>query len=87
MVFDIPESPVLGFVEINGRLSFKNDTDLHLRAKHIFVKAGELIVGYKDKPFTNKVRITLHGLTNDQTMAYDNTIAAGNKVLANVGLV
>lgn len=54
MVFDIAESPNLGYIEINGRLSFKNDTDLHLKAKHILIRAGELVIGYKDKPFANK---------------------------------
>jgi hypothetical protein len=61
MVFDIPESPILKQLEINGRLSFKNDTDLHLRAKNIFVRAGELIIGYKDYPFKNSAKITLFG--------------------------
>ena len=70
---------------INGRLSFKNDTDLHLKSKHIFIRAGELVVGYKEKPFANKATITLFGLVADKSMVFDNAIEAGNKVLSNVG--
>jgi hypothetical protein len=36
---------------INGRLSFKNDTDLHLKSNHIFIRAGELIIGHETAPF------------------------------------
>lgn len=74
MVFDLAESPVLRYLEINGRLSFKNDTDLHLRAKHILVRAGELIVGYKDAPFTKNAKITLYGNAMEKTLVYDNSI-------------
>lgn len=87
MVFDIPESPILGYVEINGRLSFKNDTDLNFRAKHILIRAGELVVGYKNKPFANKATITLVGKRSESAIAYDNSIEAGNKIIANVGLL
>jgi len=53
MVYDIEESPVFKLIRVNGRLSFKNDTDklLHLKAKHIFVRAGELHIGTKEYPF------------------------------------
>jgi hypothetical protein len=53
MIYDLAESPIYKLVRINGRLTFKNDTSdlLHLRAKHIYVRAGELIIGTKDKPF------------------------------------
>jgi hypothetical protein len=56
MIYDVEESPILKMVRINGRLSFKNDssTPLNLRAKHIYVRAGELIIGTKDLPFENK---------------------------------
>jgi len=56
MVYDLEDSPVFKMIRINGRLSFKNDssTALHLRAKHIYVRAGELIIGTKDLPFENK---------------------------------
>lgn len=87
MIFDLAESPILKQLHINGRLTFKNDTDLHLRAKNIFVRSGELIIGYKDAPFKNKARITLYGLASDKTLVYDNQIDAGNKLLSSVGLI
>jgi len=55
MYYDVEESPVLKMVRINGRLSFKNDssTALNLRAKHIYVRAGELIIGTPEFRFNN----------------------------------
>jgi len=53
MIYDVEESPVFKLVRINGRLTFKNDTakPLNLRAKHIFVRAGELHIESKEYPF------------------------------------
>jgi hypothetical protein len=50
VVLDV-DTPVLKMLIINGRLSFKNDTDLHLKSKHIFIRAGELVIGYEGAPF------------------------------------
>lgn len=85
MVFDMPESPIVKVLTINGRLSFKNDTDLELKAKHIFVRAGELVIGYKSKPFANTAKITLYGEKDARAMVYDNVVEAGNKLIASVG--
>jgi cell migration-inducing and hyaluronan-binding protein len=89
MIFDLQESPIVKMLIINGRLTFQNDssTDLHLRAKHIYVRAGELRIGTKEYPFQNKAKITLYGEKNFEHMVYDNAIEAGNKLIANVGLV
>ena len=55
MIYDVENSPVFKMIRINGRLSFKNDstTALNLRAKHIYVRAGELYIGTKEYPFQN----------------------------------
>jgi hypothetical protein len=87
MVLDIEETPVFELIRINGILSFGNETDIHLRAKHIFVRAGELHIGNETHPYPNKARITLHGEKNAEHIVYDNAIEAGNKLLANVGLI
>jgi len=54
MVFDLEDSPILDTIQINGRLSFLEgaETSLNLHAKHIFVRAGELIIGSAEEPFT-----------------------------------
>jgi hypothetical protein len=85
MIFDLPESPIVKMLTINGRLSFNNDTDLHLRTKHLFIRAGELVIGYKDKPFKNQAKITLYGEKDAKAMVYDNAVEAGNKLIASVG--
>jgi hypothetical protein len=48
MIFDLgDDSPEFLDVNINGKLTFKNDTTkpLHLKAHKIFVRAGELHIG------------------------------------------
>ena len=69
MIFDLEESPIFELLAINGRLTFQQenvtanltDMDLHLHAHHIFIRAGELIIGTETTPFTKKAKITLHG--------------------------
>ena len=62
MLFDLEESPIIEMLQINGRLTFENnEKDLHLRTKYIFVRAGELIIGTKEEPFTKNAKITLFG--------------------------
>jgi hypothetical protein len=45
MILDIENTPILKMIRINGRLTFKDDMNITLNAKHIFVRAGELVVG------------------------------------------
>jgi len=87
MVLDIAETPTFGMLTVNGRLTFKDTIDVHLHAKHIFVRAGELIIGSKDAPYEKNAQITLHGKKAAAAIAYDNAIEAGNKLIANVGLI
>lgn len=87
MILDIEETPIFENVRINGILTFGNETDIHLRAKRIFIRAGELHIGNETHPFPNSARITLFGGKNDEAMAFDNSIEAGNKLIANVGVM
>ena len=86
-IFDLANSPIYKLVVVNGNLTFKNDTDLRLNCKHLFVRAGELRIGSEDYPFTKKATITLHGTRNAETIVFDNAIEAGSKVLANINKV
>jgi len=87
MLFDIEESPILDMLTINGRLTFKDGMSTHLRAKHIFVRAGELVAGSEKAPHLSDATITLFGEKENQYMVYDNAVEAGNKLIANTGLV
>jgi len=87
MILDLAETPKLGLIRINGRLTFKNDMDVHLHSTHIFVRAGELIIGTKEAPYEKTGKITLHGLRNDRAIVFDNAVEAGSKLIANVGKV
>jgi len=92
MIFDLNDSsPVFKRVVINGMLTFKNDSTnndtMHLKAHHIFVRAGTLNIGSKNHTFTKKAKITLYGDRDAEAMVYDNGVEAGNKIIANVGKI
>ena len=53
LVLDLDETPVFSSLTINGRLSFMRGIDVHLRAKQIFVRAGEFFIGTEEEPFEN----------------------------------
>jgi transcriptional/translational regulatory protein YebC/TACO1 len=86
MIFNLNPSPKYTLIRVNGKLTFDNTTDTHLRAKHIFIRAGELHIGSEEYPYLPKGRITLYGEKGAETMVYDNAIEAGNKLIANVGI-
>jgi len=78
-------------ITLNGRLTFKQEDGfkdaLHLRCKQLFIRQGELIIGTSDKRFATKATITLFGEYNERTVAYSNSIYAGNKLIANLNLI
>mmetsp|Transcript_34116 Transcript_34116/g.25176 ORF Transcript_34116/g.25176 Transcript_34116/m.25176 type:complete len:202 (-) Transcript_34116:2790-3395(-) len=84
MMLDI-DTPILNKLEINGRLTFLNTTDIHLHAHYIFVRAGELIIGSEEAPYEQNAQITLYGYKNTSHIVFENTIEAGDKVLVNTG--
>ena len=84
---DLEETPIFNSLTINGRLTFKTGGNRHLRAKQIFVRAGQLFIGSENSPFNKEAKITLHGRMDDPTLVLGGTISAGNKVLATVGTV
>jgi len=90
VLLDIAETPRLKSLEINGRLSFKDDATLpnvKLQSETIFVRAGELIIGASDAPFSQNAFIELLGDSSSDSLTLTGTVAAGNKVLATSGLV
>lgn len=85
MIFDMEESPIYQLVRVNGNLSFSNSSNTHLRAKHIFVRGGELTIGTAEEPMEQNATITLYGEKNAETIVYDNAVEAGNKLIAITG--
>jgi hypothetical protein len=84
MTMDLPVTPKLRLIRVNGILNFKTDIDIHFKAKHIFIRAGELNVGQKDHPYLKNCKIELYGEKDQKAIVYDNAIEAGNKLIANV---
>jgi len=53
VILDI-ETPELNLVVVNGRLSFLDRTDMTpviLKAKQVYVRAGELLIGEESMPY------------------------------------
>ena len=53
VILDI-ETPVLNLVTVNGKLSFQDQTNgdlVHLKAKQVYVRAGELLIGEEGAPY------------------------------------
>lgn len=88
MVLDLAETPNLNSLTINGRLQFmQNGTDVHLKSRQIFVRAGEFWIGSEEKPFESQATITLLGNQDDETLVLSGTVSAGNKILATTNSV
>jgi hypothetical protein len=91
MIFDLDETQtedlIFNNTQINGKLSFLNETNIHFKARHLFVRYGELEIGNETHPFSGSVKITLYGEKIFEHMAFDNAIEAGNKIIANVGTI
>mmetsp|Transcript_29264 Transcript_29264/g.28392 ORF Transcript_29264/g.28392 Transcript_29264/m.28392 type:complete len:776 (-) Transcript_29264:1803-4130(-) len=86
MILDV-DTPILNIVEINGRLTFQDNGDKHFQAKYIFVRAGELLIGSEEEPFTHNAIITLYGLKDNEYIVFKDNIEAGDKILINTGRV
>jgi hypothetical protein len=71
LIYDLEESPIYRYVQINGRVTFKTDAPkLHLRAKYLFVRMGELLIGSEGSPFAGEATITLYGMKQDEHIVY-----------------
>jgi len=87
MILDLNVTPQFKLLRVNGILHFSDEMDVHLKAKHIFVRAGELHIGNETHPYQHNAQITLFGEKDQETVVYDNAIEAGNKLIANVNLI
>jgi len=83
MLLDLEETPNLNSLTINGRLSFiNNGTNIHIKSRNIWVRAGEFFIGSEEEPFKAEAQITLLGYQDDETLEFSAATAVGNKVLA-----
>lgn len=89
MELDLAETPIFDTIEVNGCLHFKDGKDgedIQLNAKKILIRGGELYIGSKEKRYSQKATIKLHGDRNEPTIALeDQGIEAGSKIIANIG--
>ena len=85
MVYDIEKANAVNYdrVEIEGRLTFENDTakEYELKANMIIAYPGELFIGNETHHYGAKAQLTLLGTPNMEGYAYNNDAIAGNKIL------
>lgn len=65
MILDIEETPKLRVLKVHGSLTFSDDMDVHLRAKHISIRGGEFHIGSSFAPYVHLARITLLGVKDE----------------------
>ena len=89
MILDIPETPLLRTLEINGRLTVQNDgKSYQINTFLIYVRRGELIVGTEDEPFNGIATFNLHGdQLSKKLYFHESMFEHGNKVIGNTGKV
>lgn len=91
MEFDLPESPILKTLTINGRLSFKDDPEdcmnRTIHAYWVYVRAGELLIGSEGNPYCKEgvAEVRLYGDPEQETIAPSMFVEFGNKGLFVVG--
>ena len=85
-MLDIAETPILGLLTIDGRLSFVNDgTDIELKAKQVYIRAGELLIGSEAQPFLANAQITLYGDASEESVVMSGAVETGSKQIVNTG--
>jgi hypothetical protein len=88
MIYDISDSPIINYIEINGQLTFLDDGKNHtLRARDIFVREGLLLIGSATKPYSGQANIIIYGDPHDEQIVFSNSIEAGNKILTNTNVM
>ena len=80
-------TPILDVLFVDGTLYFDDSQDITLRAKHIYVRHGKLIIGDRNSGvrYPQKAIIELHGVTNSVISTKDQAIEAGDRNIINTG--
>jgi hypothetical protein len=86
---DIPEDGAITYnrVEINGCLTFDSAKNHHFKAYIINLRLGRLTIGTKAKRYTKNAKIELMGDKESESIAIDNNLEAGNKIIVNLGTI
>jgi hypothetical protein len=61
LMVDIPVSPKLYCVLVEGTMLFRDGMDINFNVNYILVRMGTLTIGTWDQPRTSKLTITLSG--------------------------
>jgi hypothetical protein len=79
VIMDVYETPVLGSLEVNGKLTCPMGQPCLIHAYNLWVRQGELEIGNSTEPFDNTAIITLHGNNTQEYWAFTPQIDSGNK--------
>ncbi|CAE7562181.1 PKHD1L1, partial [Symbiodinium sp. KB8] len=84
LVLDVADTPALGHLRIEGRLTFADSKDLTLTL-HSALVLGEWQIGSPDAPFQHAARVEFVGGRNSPAVIVDNSQFLSNKVLGVYG--
>lgn len=85
MILDVAEPAEIANLTINGRLTFQQGLDVKMRARNIFIRAGEMHIGSAAEPHTGTVLITLTGVKSfDETLWVGRGFVNTNKAIVNL---
>jgi ribosomal protein L24E len=77
LLVDVPSTPILSFVNVEGSLIFDQDNAGTFDAEYIIAKGGYVEIGTEEAPYMGELTITMYG------REYGTTLPLfGNKVLA-----
>jgi hypothetical protein len=61
LLVDIPETPILSFILVEGSLLFDPEKAGSIDAEWILAKDGYIEIGTEEEPYTGQLTITMHG--------------------------
>lgn len=86
ILLDVPATDILGLLTIDGRLEFADHLGpINLRAKQVYVRAGELLIGSEANRFQNEAQITLYGESSEEAEIMVGAVETGSKQIVNTG--
>ena len=85
VIMDIYETPKLGSLEVNGKLSCLQGQPCLIQVYNFWIRQGELEIGTAAEPFESEAVIRLLGNNTQEYWAFTPQIDSGNKNLVVTG--
>ncbi len=92
VIVDVPATPILSLLQIEGRVQFSDSQNTELHAFRIHIFGGSLVAGSEGSPHPMKVDIVLHNgleslIVENVGSSSEETWDLGSAVIANFGVL